>query len=350
MATPDGPAAPPRPASFLISIDTEGDNLWARPRSATTRNARFLPRFQALCEAHGFRPTYLTNYEMANCPEFRAFGRDVLRRGTAEVGLHVHAWDSPPLVPLTEDDSAHHPYLFEYPEPVIRAKVALLTDLLEDTFGVKMVSHRAGRWGLDAVYARVLAKRGYRVDCSVTPHTSWKCWPGDPNGSGGPDFTRCPDTPYFLDPDDVCRPGDSTLLEVPMTVVRHPHPAGAWLHHLTRRLPRYLRVPVNRLFPPVVRLQPDGRNRRQLLRVLAWARRQGRDYVQFTLHSSELMPGGSPTFPTEASIERLYEDMACVFEVARGHCRGATLVEYYEAYCRGNPGRPAGSPDSRVAV
>jgi hypothetical protein len=41
-----------RPA-FLITIDTEGDNLWSRPRTITTRNAHSLPRFQALCEKYG---------------------------------------------------------------------------------------------------------------------------------------------------------------------------------------------------------------------------------------------------------------------------------------------------------
>ncbi len=64
-------AAPP----LLITIDTEGDNQWGRPRSITTKNARFLPRFQELCSRHGLKPTYLTNYEMAVCPDFISFAR-----------------------------------------------------------------------------------------------------------------------------------------------------------------------------------------------------------------------------------------------------------------------------------
>lgn len=72
--------------SFLITIDTEGDNLWSRPRVITTRNAAFLPRFQALCEKFGLKPTYLTNYEMAISQEFVEFGRDSLRGGAAEIG------------------------------------------------------------------------------------------------------------------------------------------------------------------------------------------------------------------------------------------------------------------------
>ena len=70
-------AADQKPA-FLITIDTEGDDLWSRPREITTRNAEFLPRFQQLCERYGFKPTWLVDYEMACCPVFGEFGRDVL--------------------------------------------------------------------------------------------------------------------------------------------------------------------------------------------------------------------------------------------------------------------------------
>ena len=33
-----------RPA-FLITIDTEGDAIWSRPKHIQTRNAAYLPRF-----------------------------------------------------------------------------------------------------------------------------------------------------------------------------------------------------------------------------------------------------------------------------------------------------------------
>ena len=86
--------------AFLVTIDTEGDDLWGRPQLITTRNARHVQRFQRLCESFGLRPTWLTNYEMARCPHFLAFGRDVVRRGAGEIGMHLHAWNSPPLEPL----------------------------------------------------------------------------------------------------------------------------------------------------------------------------------------------------------------------------------------------------------
>ena len=124
---PNGPSPlDTRTPSFLITIDTEGDNLWERSKTLSTRNAQFLPRFQTLCESYGFKPTYLTNYEMAICPFSQDFGKELLQKGTGEIGMHLHAWNSPPLIPLTSDDFTYHPYLIEYPRRLIEEKVRML--------------------------------------------------------------------------------------------------------------------------------------------------------------------------------------------------------------------------------
>src|SRR5262252_7680186 len=187
---------------FIITIDTEGDDLWSRPREITTRNAGYLPRFQALCERFGFKPVYLTNYEMAMSDAFVEFGRDVIARGTGEIGMHLHAWNSPPLVPLTDDDFSHQPYLTEYPDRVMGEKIRTMTRLLEDQFGQPVFSHRAGRLGFDGRYAAMLLREGYQVDCSVSPRLDWRWALGDPSRGGGPDYRAFPDRPYFMDPSD----------------------------------------------------------------------------------------------------------------------------------------------------
>ena len=319
--------SPLHPPAFLITIDTEGDNLWSQPAEITTKNARYLPRFQALCEKHGFRPTWLANYEMAECPEFVEFGRDVLARGTGEIGMHLHGWNSPPIRPLTENDSRHQPYLYEYPEPVMWEKIRAMTDLLEERFDRKMVSHRAGRWGLNATYARLLVEAGYRVDCSVTPHISWQEYSGDPRGAGGPDFTQFPEQPYFLDLEHLDRPGDSPLLEVPLSVIPTPYTRlNGWLEHGSPLLQRTF----GRFFPPHHWLVPRDRwaNRRGMSAVLNRALQNAWPCVEFATHSSELMPGGSPFFPHEKSIERLYRWLESFFALAAENFQGMTLEEF----------------------
>lgn len=315
----------PKPA-FLITIDTEGDDQWARGREVTTRNARFLPRFQALCERYGLRPSYLVNYEMAMDDAFRAFGRDVSARATAEIGMHLHAWHSPPGDPLTNDDYLWHPFLIEFPEPAILQKVGYLTRLLEDAFERRMISHRAGRWAFDEIYARALVANGYRVDCSVTPRIAWRSEADAPAGIVGSDYRDFRDDAYFLDVDDIREAGSSPLLEIPMTVrgaARNGHLAA-----LARSLAR---LPFARRYcSPTRWMRPNGHNRASMLQLLSDCVDSGDGHVMFMLHSSELMPGGSPTFPTARAVERLYRDLEALFAAAASACRGRTLAELHD--------------------
>lgn len=316
--------------SFLVTIDTEGDDVWARRSSVTTRNAGCLPRFQALCEAYGLRPTYLTNWEMAESGEFQEFARDVIDRDAAEIGMHLHAWNTPPIEPLTADDHRHLPYLIEYPRAQMAAKIEALTEKLRGTFGVPVTSHRAGRWGFDATYAQLLVEHGYRVDCSVTPHLSWASSPGDPARAGGPDYTGFPADPYRLDLDDIRREGSSPLLELPVTTFRQSYPGA--VERLRRRASGLPERVVNRLFPRALWIRPNGRNGRQLPRLVERAVSARRPYLQFMLHSSELLPGGSPTFRSARSVEGLYADMERLFEAAAGRFQGRTLAEYHDLW------------------
>jgi len=322
----------PRPA-FLITIDTEGDNLWAHPCNITTENAKHLVRFQSLCESYGFKPTYLTNYEMAVCPVYREFALDVIHRGAAEIGMHLHAWNSPPLIPLTADDYRFQPYLTEYPEPVMREKIHVMTRMLEEQFQISPASHRSGRWAFNEVYARLLSEAQYKVDCSVAPKTSYKGCLGDPNGTGGPDYTQFPDSPYFLNLDNIGVPGDSQLLELPVTIMDF---RPAWARGISRR--SLLGRVVNRLSPAAARLRPDGKNLGAMLRIVRQAIKERRSYVEFMLHSSELMAGGSPSFPDAQHIETLYQHLEEFFNEVRGSFTGATLTEFYRALTEGGAG------------
>jgi hypothetical protein len=326
-------------ACFLITVDTECDDAWSPTKEVTTANAEYLPRFQALCESHGLTPTYFTTYEMASSPAFQEFGRDALRRGTAEIGMHLHAWNSLPLVALTSNDSQYHPYLIEYPEPVMRDKVNFMTDLLEETFRVKMTSHRAGRWGFNEFYARLLVDRGYLADCSVTPLISWAEHPGDPEQSGGPDYSAFPLLPYFLDLEDISRPGKSNLLEIPVTAMdMQPR----LLKNLSRRLARrsLLRRAINRLCPAACWLAPTPENIGLLLRVLKKSISTKRPCIQFALHSSNLMPGGSPSFPTKDAVERLYDDLNMLFTLASQNLSGSTVTAFRRQFAEASSAAP----------
>jgi hypothetical protein len=319
---------------LIITIDTEGDNLWGKPRDITVRNVHFLPRFQALCERFGLKPVYLANHEMASCAAFVEFGRDVAARGAGEIGMHLHAWNSPPLEPLTDDDFFHQPYLVEYPDRVMKEKIHAMTALLEERFGRKMVSHRAGRWAFDERYAALLLAEGYLVDCSVSPGVDWRAMPGDPGGNGGTDYTSFPDRPYFLGVANIASAAEGGLLEVPMTVLPS---------RLYRRSPWAYRVPglrriVRRLSPARRWLSPvplmEKYNFDAMLQVARRARDERPTHMEFMLHSSELMPGGSPGFGTAADIDRLYAALETLFAGLATQCRGMTLAQFRDHWVK----------------
>lgn len=319
-----------RPA-FLITIDTEGDNLWEATDRIETRNAAFLPRFQTLCEKYGFKPTWLTNYEMATDPVFVEFGRDVLRRGQGEIGMHLHAWNSPPITPLTEDDHRHRPYLIEYPDQVMRDKIAFMTDLLEDTFGVKMLSHRAGRWAFDERYARMLVEYGYRVDCSVTPGVSWRNCLGAPTGKGGSDYSNFPTKIYQLDLNNLQLQGESPLIEVPMTILSSRVKAVApYLYKLP-----FVRRFASKLSVPELWLRPLGGDYSVLEKVVVRTLEKGGNYLEFMLHSSELMPNGSGRFSSDANVELLYENIEKLFVLLSEQVEGRILSDIDATYVLG---------------
>ncbi len=315
---------------FLITVDTEGDNLWSKPQDITTRNAAFIPRFQWLCERFRLKPVYLVNYEMAMSDVFVEFGRDVLARGTAEIGMHLHAWNSPPLEPLTGDDFRHQPYLIEYADRVMKEKINVMTRLLEDRFDRKMISHRAGRWAFDRRYAKMLFDEGYRVDCSVTPGVDWCANPGDPRGKGGSDYRSFPNRPYFFDPSDISVPADGPMLEVPMTVAPS---------RLMRKAPWVYRVPV--LCKVARRIAPEKRwlcpvplleryNADAMIDAARQAQLDNPSHLEFMLHSSDLVPGGSPSFKNPSDIDHLYACLEALFGEVSGSCRGMTLAEFRE--------------------
>ncbi|CDH07072.1 WalW protein [Xenorhabdus bovienii str. oregonense] len=309
--------------AFIITIDTEGDNLWQNSDKISTENTRYLPRFQNLCERFGFKPVWLTNYEMAMDDSYIEFAKDVIARNTGEIGMHLHAWNSPPIIPLTVDDMGYKPYLIEYPKDQIKAKVDFMTHLLEEKLQTKMLSHRAGRWAFNEYYAQLLVEHGYQVDCSVTPKVNWHFTKGDPNGDGGTDYSRFPAYAYFMDLQDIAKEGDSSLLQVPMSIQYKHSPVMNFIKQ------KYDHLRGKHRSPSVNWLRPKGGNLEQMKKVVQQTLADGCDYVEFMLHSSEFMPGGSPSFKDEAQIEQLYQDLEGLFNFLNSLVQGMTLSEYY---------------------
>lgn len=281
---------------FIITIDTEGDNLWGwrEGMPLTTENTLYLPRFQKLCEEYGFIPTWLCNWEMVNDDRFVDFARGKLEENLCCVGMHLHAWNTPPYYPLPHHEKSGLPYLIEYPRNIMRDKIVSMTELMEKRFGRRPKVHRAGRWAINGDYFSMLAEMGYTADCSVTPHVDWKTSVGQTPGFDGPNYMD----------ENVSISKRDGILEIPVTTL--------WSEKDGRAL----------------WLRPNRVNLDEMIYLIEQFKKSDMDYLMFMIHSSELMPGGSPTFLTEGGIKILYEHLNIIFEsIARDYV-GIGLEEY----------------------
>lgn len=281
---------------FIITIDTEGDNLWKWKEGTPirTENSSFIPRFQELCEKYRFIPTYLCNWEMANDDRFACFARRKMEEKKCEIGMHLHAWNTPPFFDLPKHEHARKPYLIEYPEQIMEQKIISMTRLLEEKFGKKPVVHRAGRWAMDERYFRLLHKHGYIADCSVTPGVNWDNNWGMTPGFHGSDYSKCSIRPQMI----------HGVLEVPVSIIKGKN------------------------YNNPIWLRPKRENLSEMLHIVNSRKKTKIDCLEFIIHSSELMPGGSPTFCDNDSIEKLYDDLGRLFGKIAMDYSGVGLEEY----------------------
>lgn len=282
---------------FIITVDTECDNCWNIRNineNVSTENARFLPRFQSLCEEFSLIPTYLTNYEMANSQDFVNFGRECLKRGTAEIGAHLHAWNQPPYFPLLKSPFKRgKPYLGEYPTWIIEEKIEKLTLCLIKNFETEVKSFRSGRWYMDAAIVRGLEKNGYLVDCTCTPGVNWSGNPGWTLGRKGTDWSVWSNKAGKIGRIGLEGIKNGKIIEVPVTIEKEvvENKSLSWL-------------------------RPDVNNQEEMKKIIDRSLNNNSDYVEFMIHSSELMPHGSPKFSTRFQVEKLYESIECIFRYA----------------------------------
>jgi len=127
-----------------------------------------------------------------------------------------------------------------------------------------------------------------------------------------------------MDAEDISRPGKSSLLEVPMSIHLKHSPLMNGLKQ------GYDALRGKKRSPSALWLRPSGGNLERMKQVAAKSLSQGHDYVEFMLHSSEFMPGGSPTFKNEQDIEGLYRDVEQLFSWLSERTVGLTLAEYYQ--------------------
>lgn len=292
---------------LIITVDTEGDNLWGwkQGEDITIENARYIERFQLLCEKYSFVPTYLINYEMVNSDILVDILKDRAKQGLCEIGMHLHAWNTPPSYELKRLYSGL-PYITEYPTEIIREKHLFLKNMIENKYDIIVNSYRSGRWATNDALFDVLNEIGIKVDCSITPGINHFCNEGM-SIPGGNNYNSAIRSPYRV---------RENLVEVPMT---------SELIHM------WCGQSIKRKLRNVIKGREMWlRTASSSLDELIWLAKkcEHRKYLEFMIHSSELMPGGSPYFTTERSIEEHYKTLELFFEHLTINYEGISLYDY----------------------
>jgi peptidoglycan/xylan/chitin deacetylase (PgdA/CDA1 family) len=310
-----------RPAVLAV-VDTEADDQWsaAGRREMSVRNADRLPALQELFGRHGVRPTYVVTWEMATRPESAAVLKSLAATGRCEIGTHLHPWSSPPFRP---EDLAAHTYPHNLPPELLETQIAELTSAIETNLGVRPTTYRAGRNGFDGRTLPVLERLGYTVDTSVDPLFNERT-------KGGMVFAGAPLDPYHPDYADVRRQGASKILEIPISAATLPGLPNPIEAVYARLKPIPWRGALRRLGVRPVWLRPSYSALPDMTAFADRLRARGAPCFNVIFHSSEVLPGGSPYTPDEASVARFLSDLSRLLEHLTGPvgAEGRTCAEF----------------------
>lgn len=306
------PASDVNTVHCVISIDVEEEGLFRGryEREVRASNVRHLERLAFCREEFGVPLTLLVAYPATQEPE----ARDVLRRFQeeqgAEIGAHLHHWNTPPFenLPYPEPVRCH-----QLPRELLRAKLTNLTAAIEDNLGQRPRSFRMGRFDFCESLPPLLAELGYEVDSSLVPLRS---------EMHGPD--------HFSRRAGVHDLGHG-LLEAPLTTVPVVEPLAGMVARLAGVMPYAARVRLQRGFTMLLGagVHPLWYSLASMKLATRLHLARGGRVLNMFLHSSELMPGASPKVPDEAAARALAEKIrAWLTWLKAGYeMRGATLTQ-----------------------
>lgn len=296
-----------REVLLIVSVDTEEDNWRPARVGITVENIRELRRLSRCLDRLGLRTTYFTTYQVALLRWAVDLLCEIRAGGGAEIGAHLHPWNTPPL---EEALLPRNSMMKNLPAQLQLAKLCRLTTTLSDAFGDAPAAFRAGRYGLGPDSVSALLSCGYQVDSSVTPFVSWEAT------DDGPTFIGAPLDAYRMGARGVAEPeADGPLVEIPLTCGYTRFSSRRW-----RILDRVLGArptqasPVAALasrsgFAKLAMLSPESTALRDMLALSRGALAGGVSHLHLTLHSSSLRPGLSPWISTATDVDRLYASL-----------------------------------------
>lgn len=305
------------PPILSVVIHTEEEFDWELPfsrESEGVEHMRYIGRAQQLFERFGIVPNYVIGYPIATQQTGFQLLKEYADDGRALIGAHLHPWVCPPY---EEEVNARNSYPGNLPRELEREKLRVLTQAIENTFGMRPKTYLAGRYGNGPNSLGILQELGYEVDISVAP-------PVDYSADGGPDYSAW-----------SCDLGwygkEQRLLVLPG--------AGGYAGFLRRggtplyRLVNRKAFEASRL-PGIlsrlgvferVRLSPEDYTLSELKRLSRNLIADGIRCLVFSFHSPSIQPGRTPYVKTEADLQNFLGKCEGYFEYFLSELGGETM-------------------------
>ncbi|OFX01700.1 MAG: hypothetical protein A3E78_05070 [Alphaproteobacteria bacterium RIFCSPHIGHO2_12_FULL_63_12] len=281
----DRPAKP----RLIVTVDTEEIFDWSAFSPNENRVARpaDVDRFQSLCEEFGARPLYFITWPLMTNAENAGYFRQLAEHDRADLGLHLHQWNTPPLGGFAGD---YYSWQCNLPPEIHAAKLKTLGEAFERAFGFSPRAHRAGRYGVSPLAYREIAGAGIRYDFS--PSSSF-----DFSAKGGPDFSAAGNEPFEILTD---RGG---VLVTPVCGARAVRGGRAFLKQKLAPGLDNCRAPQSRHLTAAFRLSCEQARFDELVSLTKSLDEAGTPILTFSLHSTTLTVGGNPYAPDAAAVD-----------------------------------------------
>lgn len=297
-----------QPTLFTITVDTEEEWDWSsgyRTNSDSVSNIHALPEFQKACDHHSAKVTYFVNHAVLANTTTAEIICDLAKNPNAEIGMHIHAWNTPPLGPqhqVSEKES----FLHNIPREIAIKKLQAVLQAF-DEHGLKPTSFRGGRYSTCNWMQEFLSEHGIIADASILPFTTWP-------DEGAPDFRNRDLFPVRKQ----MQHGKNGLWEIPLTLAYTKKPFSFWrkFYELGETTPfRQFRMTAlaERLLVKRIWLNlehPLGKHSAKLIHRL---RKEKLPCINFTLHSSSLVAGLNSYSPTQSDVRNLYARLDSCF-------------------------------------
>ena len=297
----------------VVSLDVEEDGLGCGryPRVPPgVANVAALERLGFVTRDFGIPLTLLATYPVIMDDGALAHLLRWRDRFGAEIGAHLHPWNTPPFPGDGKEYGGG-------PTPLDFEKMVALRAVIERRTGTAPVSFRMGRFAVSERMFDDAQRGGFLREASVVPFHA----------------TSGALAAYAVSPNPYCVRAETdsskALWEIPLTNLPLWPCAGRWMAAATAGSRHPWRAPLQRAFQRVgiAGLHPAWFS----LPVMCMATRlhvaRGGRVLHVFMHSSDLMPGCTPAFPAEQSVQRQVDRLAAFLRwlQRRYSVAGATL-------------------------